>query len=69
VVINREHDDFPALLSEALDTLARVEGDTALAAERLDCTATQLVKLLKLEPRALAQVNLQRTAQGRKKLK
>ena len=35
------------------------------AAEALGCSATQLVKLLKEEPRALAQVNGRRRQAGR----
>ncbi|NQU25692.1 MAG: peptide chain release factor-like protein [Candidatus Nealsonbacteria bacterium] len=55
--VSRSHDDFPTLLAEALDVLAAVEADAARAADRLRCSSSQLVKLLKQEPRALALVN------------
>ena len=51
------HDDFPALLAEALDVLAALDADPKRAAAVLDCTPSQLIRLLKLDPRALALVN------------
>jgi hypothetical protein len=51
------HDDFPTLLAEALDVLATFDADPKQAATALDCTPSQLVRLLKLDPRALALVN------------
>jgi hypothetical protein len=60
--INPQHEDFPALLAEALDVLAACDFDALRAAGLLECTPTQLVKLLKLEARALDDVNQQRRA-------
>ena len=60
LAINPEHDDFPSLLAEALDALSFAEFDAKQAAERLDVSASQLIKLLKLEPRALEIVNQHR---------
>ena len=51
------HDDFPAILAEALDTIHAAEADVARAAEFLACTSSQLVKFLKKESRALTLVN------------
>jgi RF-1 domain len=65
VVVNPEHADFPALLAEALDVLAAVGDDPRAASETLGCSATQLVKLLREEPRALASVNERRRQAGR----
>lgn len=62
--VNPEHEDFPALLAEALDVLACSSAEPRLAAEKLGCTASQLVKFLKKEPRALALVNTWRKAAG-----
>jgi hypothetical protein len=62
IVVSPEHDDFPAILAEALDALAACHDDTKEAAERLGCTSSQLIKLLKDEPRALAAVNARRKA-------
>jgi len=64
VAINPEHEDFPALLAEVLDLLAAHKADVKIVAERLACTPSQLVKLLKKEPRALALVNTWRRACG-----
>ncbi len=69
VQVSAEHDDFPALLAEALDRLAIVGWEPAAAAKPLGCTPSQLVKLLGKEPRALALVNRHRTAAGRHPLR
>src|SRR5262249_9169240 len=45
ILINPEHEDFPALLAEALDVLSATGDDPRAASELLGCTATQLVKL------------------------
>jgi len=58
------HEDFPALLAEALDAIAACGQDVSAAAGRLRCTPSQLVKLLKKEPRALEMVNRRRQSLG-----
>jgi hypothetical protein len=55
--ISAAHDDFPSLLAEALDVLAALDADPKQAASMLGCTPSQLVRLLKLDSRALALVN------------
>jgi hypothetical protein len=55
--LSAEHDDFPSLLAEAIDVLTACEADPKRAAAVLGCTPSQLVRLLKLEPRALALAN------------
>ena len=62
MTVSSEHGDFPALLAEALDRLAACDWDAGAAAERLGVTASQLVKLLKLEPAAFQLLNRQRRA-------
>ncbi len=62
--VSATHDDFPTILAEALDVLAMAEGDVKQAAATLGCSATQLVKLLKKEPRALVLVNDWRDRHG-----
>ena len=62
--VNPEHADFPALLAEALDVIVRNDFDLKLASEQLQVTASQLVKFLKLEPRALALINRARIKRG-----
>jgi hypothetical protein len=69
IIINPGHDDFPALLAEALDVISAVEDDPRAASEILGCSATQLVKLLGEEPRALAAVNERRRQAGRHPLR
>lgn len=62
--INPQHHDFPAMLAEALDHLAAVNGDPKRAALWLGCTMSQLVRFLKDEPRAIAWLNEHRQRQG-----
>ena len=64
IAVSPTHDDFPALLAEALDAIAVSRFDPKLAGERLGCTASQIVKFLKKDPRAILQVNEARSAQG-----
>ena len=64
IVVSPTHDDFPALLAEALDRLASTGFEPKSAAAALGCTPSQLVKLLKDEPRALLLVNDRRQALG-----
>jgi hypothetical protein len=68
VSINPAHGDFPAILAEALDFVAGRDFDVRAAAAELGCTTSQLVKLLALEPRALAGVNAHRRLLGLKPL-
>jgi hypothetical protein len=68
IVVNPEHDDFPALLAEALDVLTAKGDDPKLAAEWLRCSTSQLVKFLKNEPRALLALNDRRRACGARPL-
>jgi hypothetical protein len=69
LAVNPRHDDFPALLAEAMDVLAFCEGDIKAAAETLGCTPSQLTKFVQLEPRAIAAVNQAREQRGLHKLK
>ena len=55
--VSAAHDDFPALLAEALDVLAALDAEPKQAAAVLRCTPSQLIRLLRLDPRALALVN------------
>lgn len=64
IVVSPEHDDFPALLAEACDAVAASGMDVKAAAGRLGCSTTQLVRLLKEEPRALAWLNEARKQRG-----
>lgn len=69
IALNAEHDDFPSILAEAMNVLHACAGDLTRASRLLDCTASQLVKLFKDEPRALATINADRTNRGEHPLK
>lgn len=62
--INPQHADFPALLAEGLEVVLWRNGAHDTSAEQLLITPSQLVKFLRLEPRALALVNAQRVRRG-----
>ena len=64
ITVSASHDDFPAILAEALDTLATADWSAPTAAERLGISTSQLVKLLKQEPRGLALLNREQAAKG-----
>lgn len=64
IVLSPEHVDFPAMLAEALDTLHAHAMDVKTAAAALGCSASQLTKLLKDEPRAMILVNDARARAG-----
>ena len=64
IAISAAHDDFPALLAEALDQLGAEEYDVGSAADRLRVSVSQLIKLLKREPKSLAAVNRHRNDRG-----
>ncbi len=66
--VSPEHPDFPALLAEALDRLTAESFDIKAAAERLECSSSQLIKLLKAEPRAFVLVSRERQRIGLKQL-
>ncbi len=69
IAINPGHDDFPTLLAEALDALETADDDLAVVAERFCVTPSQLIKFLKLEPRAFSMFNSRREKKGQKRLK
>ncbi len=69
ITVSATHTDFPTLLAEALDMIFRNQLDITQAAGQLECTSSQLVKLLKVEPVALRHVNSHRHDSGLKPLK
>jgi hypothetical protein len=64
ITVNPQHDDFPALLAEALDVLFAVQDDLKAGAGLLGCSPSQLIKFLKEAPRAWASINERRRAAG-----
>jgi len=69
IEINAGHADFPPLLAEALDFVASESGDLQAASGRLGCTASQLGRLLKMEPRSWQWLNDLRSASGLRPLR
>lgn len=69
IAVNPAHLDFPSILAEALDHLAAADMDPAPAAQALGITPSQLLKLIKDEPRAMRMLNDHREARGQHKLK
>ena len=66
---NPEHWDYAAMLAEAMDMLAACRWEPSRAALRLECTPSQLVKLLKDHPPALSRFNAERMGKGKHTLK
>lgn len=58
------HEDFPAMLAEAMDVIDAAGGDVAKAALRLCCTTSQLIKFVKENSAAIDEVNRQRLQRG-----
>jgi len=64
ISVSPSHEDFPTILAEALDAISASQTDLKDAAGRLGLSSSQLVKLLKKDARAIAQINRQRREQG-----
>lgn len=64
IAVSTTHDDFPALLAEALDAVAVADYDIALAADGLSVSTSQLARLLRREPPAWTHVNDARRQRG-----
>jgi hypothetical protein len=64
IEVSPRGDDFPTMLAEALDAIEAHGHDLRRAAEALGGSASQVTKLLKEEPRALALVNERRRGLG-----
>ncbi len=60
IVCNPRHRDFPTLLAEALDVIADSGWKPKKAALRLGVTMSQLLKLAREHPAALAKLNAER---------
>ena len=63
--VSPEHDDFPALLAEALDVMFASGDDPKATAGWLGCSPTQLIRFLKEAPRSMMSINDRRRAAGR----
>jgi len=63
------HDDYPALVAEALDWIVAATLDMPTAAAALGVSSSQLVSLLEKEPAALGALNRLRGTAGLKPLR
>ena len=59
---------WPSVLAELIDVLAEQEWDLSTAAERLETSSSQLVKLLKKYPPSFALLNRERILRGHRSL-
>jgi len=64
IALNPSHADYPAMLAEALDFIEQHDDDPRPAAEALGVSPTQLIKLVKTEPRAIEAINARRKSRG-----
>lgn len=69
ISVNASHADFPTLLAEALDVMTAYGMDARAAADLLGTTQSQLTRLLKAAPKALALVNQRRVENGQYRLR
>lgn len=67
--INARHEDFPAILAEALDFLYSHDLDVGVTAEKLGISRSQLQKLIRSAPAAWQKLNSDRTKIGLKPLR
>lgn len=69
LVISVDHEDYPALVAEALDQLQAHGFQVAPTAETMGVSGTQLVRLLKRSPSAWLTLNKHRASLGLPALK
>lgn len=69
IAVNRSHEDYPAMLAEAMDAIWRDAGDVKHTAVILGCSTTQLVRFIKGEPQAWEKLNTLRKQKGMSPLK
>ena len=62
--ISTDHHDFAIMLAEAMDVLHSRNAHVPGAAEQLGCSSSQLLKLLKKEPRSFLWLNEERRKRG-----
>jgi hypothetical protein len=69
IVCNPKHADFPSLLAEAFDVTEACGYDVKKASARLECSTTQLIRLIADHPPAFDQLNQSREDRGLHRLK
>jgi hypothetical protein len=69
LLISADHEDYPALIAEALDVLSVHKMDQPASAGILHTTSSQLTKLFRQHPQAWQTLNVLRVQQGLSPLK
>lgn len=69
IKVSTQHQDYPAIIAEALDAVQSKDFDVASAANQLDVSTSQLVKLLQTHEPAILWVNQNRQERGQKKMR
>jgi len=69
IVCSLKHEDFPSLLAEALDVIEACGYDMSKATTRLQCSGSQLVRMLAGHPPALVKFNDERRLRSMRPLK
>ena len=69
ILCNPDHEDFPAMIAEAMDAVYAKDYDIRPAAAALGCSNSQLVRFLAKAPAALSHVNGARQQIGLRQLK
>lgn len=69
ISVSAEHEDFPAILAEALDRVTACEFDLTAAGEQLHVSTTQLARLLQQSPEAWKWVNDERRVRNLRPLR
>ena len=69
IQLSETHDDYPALLADALDHLEASGFAAAETAERLGISTSQLIRLIKKTPAAFERLNRRRMESGLPPLK
>ena len=69
IICSEKHYDFPSLLAEAMDVIDACGYDMRQASTRLECSSTQLVRLLSGHPPILAKFNEERRLRSMRPLK
>lgn len=69
IILSTTHKDFPAMLAEALDIIEAADLDIKEASTRLECSPSQLIKLVREHPPAWVGLNAQREQRGLHPLK
>lgn len=64
IVCSPEHRDYPSLLAEALDMIDACDLDVKKASARLECSSSQLIRLVKDHPPAFVWLNAARAGAG-----